>query len=247
MQPTVLVFGGTGALGSEICRVLKQEGAELAFTYHSQEEKAVVLARELQIPLVLRCDLNHFADVDGAMAKAQTKLGPLTAIVQAAGVSGDGAFYQAKTGDGTRLQNVGCEEFDAVMGVNARGSFAVCRAAYGALKDRGGNVVFIGAMDGVKPVPSPVHFAMSKAAMKGLVEAAAKEGGPSDIRVNLIAPGILSGGAASQIGEELAKSYLKHCGLKRFGTMREAADLAAWFALKNTYVTGQCVLLDGGL
>lgn len=102
-------------------------------------------------------------------------------------------------------------------------------------------------MDGLKPVPSPIHFATSKAALKGMVEAMSKELGNYNIRVNIVAPGILEEGASRVLGPEMKESYLKHSSFKRFGRVEEIAELASWLAIENTYVTGQSILLDGGL
>jgi NAD(P)-dependent dehydrogenase (short-subunit alcohol dehydrogenase family) len=102
-------------------------------------------------------------------------------------------------------------------------------------------------VDGVKPLPSPVHFATSAAALRGMVEAMSKELGNYNIRVNLVAPGILDGGSSAKLGHEMKDAYLKHSALGRFGTMAEIAEVVAWLALENTYVTGQVILLDGGL
>ena len=71
--------------------------------------------------------------------------------------------------------------------------------------------------------------------------------GEDGVRVNLVAPGILEGGMARHVSEELREDYLEHCSLKRLGTAEEVAELTAWLALENTYVTAQSILLDGGL
>jgi NAD(P)-dependent dehydrogenase (short-subunit alcohol dehydrogenase family) len=63
----------------------------------------------------------------------------------------------------------------------------------------------------------------------------------------MVAPGILDGGLAGVLADELLQEYLKHSSLKRVGTGREVAELVAWLALENSYVTGQSIVLDGGL
>jgi NAD(P)-dependent dehydrogenase (short-subunit alcohol dehydrogenase family) len=111
----------------------------------------------------------------------------------------------------------------------------------------GGNIVLIGSVDGVKPVPAPVHYAASKGALTGMVAALAKELGEHNIRVNMVAPGILEGGISTVLEDRLMKEYLKHCGLKRLGRPSEVANVVAWLVRHNTYVTGQTVLVDGAL
>jgi 3-oxoacyl-[acyl-carrier protein] reductase len=71
--------------------------------------------------------------------------------------------------------------------------------------------------------------------------------GAEGILVNCLAPGILDGGIGALLSDTLRDDYVRHCALKRLGTAREVAEWAAWLALVNTYVTGQTILLDGGL
>lgn len=249
MRRRCLVVGGSGALGTAICRVLAREGCDLALTFHTRGDRAESVAHETEARIALRCDVRNAADVASSVDKAAEVLGGLDAVIHAAGTSGDARFYQrGSVAKYDYLGRISQADFDDVMDVNAKSSLAVCQAAHPFLKaSKGGNLVLIGSMDGVKPVPSPVHFAMSKASLRGLVESAAKELGQSDIRINLIAPGILQGGASQKLSEDFLAPYLKHCGLRRLGTMDEAAEVVSWFALENTYVTGQCILLDGGL
>jgi NAD(P)-dependent dehydrogenase (short-subunit alcohol dehydrogenase family) len=75
----------------------------------------------------------------------------------------------------------------------------------------------------------------------------AKELGKDGIRVNLVAPGILESGMSRVLPEDLRQEYLKHCGLRRYGRVAEVAAWASWLALRNTYVTGQIILVDGAL
>ena len=240
-----LIFGGSGALGGAICRTLSREGVQFVLTYCRNRTTADEIAAECNAREVLQCDIRSLDQVETVSSRAAATLGGLDAVIQAAGISGRTAFYQ--TGR-ERLAGVTSEDLDDMLNVNSRGSFNVCQAAIAALREgRQGNVVVVGAMDGVKPVPSPVHFAMSKAALRGLVESAAKELGRKGICINTVCPGILDGGASSELSRELIDEYLKHCALRRLGRMDEVAELVTWLALENTYLTGQCVLLDGGL
>jgi NAD(P)-dependent dehydrogenase (short-subunit alcohol dehydrogenase family) len=133
------------------------------------------------------------------------------------------------------------------MAINVRSAFFAIQTLTQALAERGGNVVLVGSIDGVKSVPSLVAYAASKAALVGMATSLAKELGPKQIRVNVVAPGILEDGVSRALPAELTKEYLKHCALKRTGTIVEVANVISFFALENTYVTGQTIVLDGGL
>ena len=199
--------------------------------------------------LALACDLRDFNQVHQVVEQAAQHLGGLDALISAAGVSGDAYFYQrVSAADYDRLQPADQAAFDECMQINARGIFAACRAAAPFLKASGaGNIVLISAIDGIKPVPAPIHFAASQSALKGMVEALAKELGHHQVCVNLMALGILEGGLSAKLGEDLKIAYLTHCSLKRLGKPEEVAEMVAWLVLENTYLTGQTIVLDGGL
>ncbi|MEW6738267.1 MAG: SDR family oxidoreductase, partial [Acidobacteriota bacterium] len=114
-------------------------------------------------------------------------------------------------------------------------------------KQKSGEIIIVGSIDGVKPVPAPIHYAASKGALRSMTESLAKELGVDNIRVNLVAIGVLAGGIAKYLSRDLLESYLEHCSLKRVGTNREVAEMVVRLALHNSYVTGQTIVLDGGL
>jgi len=247
--PRCLVFGGSGAVGSAICRVLYREGSRLAFTYHQNERAASELSSHLPESLTLQCDLRDFNTVRKTVHHAAEVLDGLSALIIAAGTSGEDRFWKcAGPSNYDKLQEIDESAFDEMIAVNTRGLLAASQAsALWLRKNDGGNILFIRSIDGIKPVPSPIHFATSTAAVKGMMESMSKELGNYNIRVNIVALGILSEGASRKLSPEVTEAYLKHCSLGRFGTSTEVAELVGWFALENTYVTGQTIILDGGL
>lgn len=238
----VLVLGGSGYVGSEVCRLLAERGARLAFTYRR---------RETHHPgaLALKVDLTNFAAVEKAVQEAAAHLGGLDVLVQCAGTAGDPSLYQGKAqGKGVdKFQRIDEAGWDEMMDLTAKSTFAACRAAARVMGGHGGQIVVVGSMDGVKSVPAPIHYAAGKGALRAMVQALAKELGEKRILVNMVAPGILEGGMGKLLSEDLLREYLKHCSLGRTGTAREIAELVAWLALENSYVTGQSIVLDGGL
>jgi NAD(P)-dependent dehydrogenase (short-subunit alcohol dehydrogenase family) len=134
------------------------------------------------------------------------------------------------------------------MAVNVKSTFFACREVVEVMRrGGGGNVLLIGSVDGLKRVPAPVHYAATKGALGAMVRAMAKEVGTDGIRVNLVAPGVLEGGLSRTLPPSLRADYLRHCGLRRLGTMDEVARLVAWLALENTYLSGQTLAVDGAL
>lgn len=239
MSARCLVVGGSGYVGTAIRAKLEEEGCRLAWTSLDAQpaEGAIV------------CDLRRPDTVRAAVASAVDHLGGLDAVIQAGGVSGDSFYFQSlSSAERDRLEPVTQEQFDQLMETNARGTFTLCQAAAPYLKQgKQSNIVVLGAIDGLKQVPAPVHFAASQSALRGMVESLAKELGHFGVCVNLLALGILQGGWAESTGQELRDAYLTHCSLGRFGTAEEVADMVAWLVVENSYLSGQTIVLDGGL
>jgi len=241
-----LVFGGSGALGRVVCETLASQGARVAFTYHTRSEIAKSLTERLPDTVALTLDLASLSDVERVVDEATSALGGLDAFVQCAGVAVTTGRDQG--GSHPTISQVGERAWDDMMDVNVKSTFFALRRVVEVLRSSGGgNIVLVGSVDGVKPVPAPVHYAASKGALTGMIAALAKELGEHNVRVNMVAPGILEGGISGALEDRLMKEYLKHCGLKRLGRLSEVANVVAWLVRHNTYVTGQTVLVDGAL
>ncbi len=191
-------------------------------------------------------DLTSVPALEQVIDRFANDWGGLDAFIQCAGIglsvaSSEGQVHHT-------MEQVDESAWERMQEINVKSTFfAVRRAAMHMRTNGGGNIILIGSIDGVKPVPAPVHYAAAKGALAGMTAAMAKELGKDGIRVNLIAPGILEGGMSRALPENLRQEYLKHSGLKRFGRFPEIAVWAEWLALRNTYVTGQTILVDGAL
>jgi 3-oxoacyl-[acyl-carrier protein] reductase len=241
-----LVFGGSGALGRVVCETLAQHGARVAFTYHEGEARAQELLPRLPGGLARRLDATSVAEIEATVDAVASAFGGIDAFVQCAavGVTREGGPSRAHQ----LLADVDESGWRRMMDVNVKSTFfAMRRIAEVMQRGRGGNVVLMGSIDGVKPAPAPVHYAASKGALAAMTSALAKELGEHNIRVNLVAPGILEAGLSRDIPEDLLQEYLKHCGLRRVGRLEEIASLVAWLARRNTYVNGQTIVVDGAL
>ncbi len=240
-----LVLGGTGHVGAEVCRCLARDGHSIAFTYRKNEALAGKLKTELPGSSAIRAELTRWDDAVRAVEEGAKALGGLDALIQCAGTAGDPALYRSGA---DKFLAVDAQGWRDMMDVTAQSTFAAAQAACRAMSAGGpGTILIIGSMDGVKAVPAPVHYAAAKGALRAMTQALAQELGKRGIRVNMLAPGLLDGGVASLLPPKLLEDYLKHCSMHRVGTAREVAEVAAWFVRENTYVSGQTILLDGGL
>ena len=219
-------------MGSAVCRALLRGGARVAFTYHR---------RPVDLPGAegFAADLSRFDDASAVVGKAASALGGLDVLVQCAGAVG--ADSQA------RLADIDEAELDAMLALTVKSTFAAVRAALEPLSASKGRVILVGSLDGLKPLPSPVHYAAAKGALLGMTGALAQELGPKGILVNLVALGLLEGGMSGVVSKAKRDDYVKHASMRRAGSAAEAAELVDWLARDNTYVTGQAFVLDGGL
>jgi len=240
------VFGGSGALGRVVCSTLAEQGARVAFTYHTGAAVQRELLQKLPGGLSRQLDLRCVPEIEKTIDEVAEAFGGIDAFVQCAGVAVTMECAGPKSHH--RMPDVDEGGWDRIMAVNAKSTFfAVRRVSEVLRRAGGGNIVLLSSIDGVKPAPSPVHYAASKGALAGMTLAMAKELGEHKIRVNQVAPGIMEGGLSRSLPDSLLQEYVKHCGLKRLGKFSEVAAIVAWLALHNTYVTGRTILADGGL
>ena len=236
--PVCIVLGGSGAVGREVCRTLVAKGARVGFTFHKNETNGIdAIGRALDVT-----DVNA---IDRTLNGFHEEFGRIDALVNCAAV-GTSAPADGRTVH-EMMSDVDERAWNAMIDINAKSSFFAVRRASMLMRGRGGNIVLLGSIDGVKPAPSPVHYAASKAALSGMAKAMSKELGSDGIRVNVVAPGVLERGLSRALPDDLRNEYLKHCGLKRLGRLDEVASLVAWLATENTFVTGQTIVVDGAL
>lgn len=242
-----IVIGGSGALGSAVCRALHREGVHVGLTFFSNEQVASQLCDELPGVVAVRSDLREVVQLEQAVEELADRLGGVTALIHSAAICltpGD-VVPPDKT---QKLDHVHAAGWDELMSVNVRSVYFACRQVMPHLRrSGGGNVVLVGSVSGTRPLPSPIHYATSRTALEGMARAMAKEVGGDNIRVNVIEPGILEAGVSRSLPQHLLEEYQKHCALKRVGKMTEVANVIAWFAQYNTYVSGQNILVDGAL
>jgi NAD(P)-dependent dehydrogenase (short-subunit alcohol dehydrogenase family) len=135
------------------------------------------------------------------------------------------------------------------MDTNVKGVFLTTRTVLrGMIRSKGGVILNIGSLAGVRMMEAPLHYYTSKAAIKGLTECLAKEVARYGIRVICLAPGLLEEGVGRNLPDHRLADYLKHCSLGRVGRFGEVARFAAFLVSDaNTYMTGETVIIDGGV
>ena len=116
------------------------------------------------------------------------------------------------------------------------------------IRARSGHILNIGSFASERVIEAPAHFAAAKSALRGLTEALAREVGRHNIKVNLLAPGLLDVGLAQMLPKPRIDEYLSQSALGRLGEAREIAAIAAFLGSdENTFMAAAKVVADGGV
>ena len=184
------------------------------------------------------CDL---ADSDMYMKVIESiveEYGRLDVLVNNAGMTKDGLMLR-----------MSLEDFDTVMNINLRSVFAGCKAAARPMmKGRFGRIINITSVTGISGNAGQANYASAKAGIVGLTKTIAKEFGSKGITANAIAPGYIETDMTAVLGEDIRKGVEKMVPLRRYGQSEEIAGAVSFLASKDAgYVTGQVLVVDGGL
>ena len=231
-----LVTGGSKGIGAGIVRRLAADGASVAFTYSSSEDKALQLVREIESAggraLALRADSASEEELRTAVTKTTTTFGRLDIFVSNAGILTRGTIDTFKL-----------EDFDRMMAVNVRAAFIGIQAAAQEMKN-GGRMVIIGSNTAIRTAfPGASVYSLTKAALTGLVRGAAIDLAPRAITVNNVQPGPTATDMSSPHAE-LVKTFIP---LRRMGEVSEVASFVAYLASEEAgFITGASLTIDGG-
>jgi len=236
---TALITGGSRGLGRAIVETFAAEGARVAFSYVRDEAGAqTTIAAAGGAAKAFRVSVLDVAGTSAMIDEIEREWGAIDILVNNAGVS-----------QNLPLALMEEEDWDRVMDINVKGTFLTSRAVLrGMIRRRRGVVLNIGSLVSVRMMDAPVHYCASKAAIKGLSEALAKEVARYGIRVLCLAPGLLEDGVSRNLPDYRLADYLKHCSLGRLGSLQEVARSAAFLVSDaNSYMSGETVVIDGGL
>jgi NAD(P)-dependent dehydrogenase (short-subunit alcohol dehydrogenase family) len=141
------------------------------------------------------------------------------------------------------------KDWDRIMDVNVKGMFLVTKAfVRGMIRRKSGNVINMGSLAGMRLLEVPVHYATAKSAVIGFTLSLAKEMARYNIRVNAVAPGMLTAGVSVNIPEKQREEYCRYCTQARPGKPEEVAELVAFLASdRSSYINAQAICIDGGI
>jgi len=236
----VLVTGSSRGIGAEMIRAFGQRGAQCVINYVADAEgrnksDAKAVARDLQQPLVIECDVTQAAQVEAMMKQIQDRHGGLDILVNNSGIIRD-----------RTIKKMSLEEFESVMRVNVTGTFNVTQKVISILRD-GGRIVNLSSVSGQMGLFGQANYSSSKAAIIGLTKVSARELAKQNITVNAIAPGFIDIGMSKDMPEEVRQNFEKQIPLGRLGQANEIVYAALFLASPMaSYITGHVLNVNGG-
>jgi 3-oxoacyl-[acyl-carrier protein] reductase len=235
---TAFVTGSTRGIGLAIARALYGAGAKVAIVGRNAERARAVAGELGERAMGTGCDVAVGAQVEAAVASAEAALGPITLLVNNAGLTRDNILL--------RLSD---DDWDQVLDANLKGAFHTTRAVIkGMMKRRAGRIVNVSSIVGLIGNKGQANYAASKAGLIGFSKSIAKEYASRGILVNCIAPGFIETDMTAALPEAAKATLLQGIALGRLGRPDDVAGAVLFLASDLAgYITGQVLVVDGGL
>ena len=231
MSPTVLITGASRGIGAATVRLFAAQGHKVYFLYEKNHDAAREVTRQTGASAIC-CDV---ADT-GAVSAAFQQIGDVDVLVCNAGICHYGLMSQLPE-----------EHWDRLFAVNVKGIYNCVNAAMPAfLKNHKGSIVTVSSMWGQVGASCEAAYSATKGAVIALTKALAQELGPSGIRVNCVAPGVILTDMCSTVSDETLQQLAEESPIGRNGTAADVAKAIDYLANAD-FVTGEVLNVNGGL
>lgn len=233
-----LVTGSTRGIGRAIAQALADAGARVAIVGREKSRADAVAADVGRGAQGFACDVSDLAQITQLIGDVESAFGGVDILVNNAGVTRDNLMLRLKD-----------EDWEAVINANLRSAFATTRAASrGMMKRRWGRIINIASVVGITGNKGQSNYAASKAGLIGLTKSVAKEYASRGILANVVAPGFIETDMTAAMTPEARQTMSQQIPLERLGTPADIAGLVAFLASdRAAYITGQVIVVDGGL
>ena len=239
---TAIVTGASRGIGKGIAEIFADHGANVAFTYSSSVEAANELEKELNSKGIkakgYQSNAASFEEAQKLADDVVAEFGSIDILVNNAGITKDNL-----------LMRMGEEDFDKVIEVNLKSVFNMTKAVQRTmLKQRKGSIINMSSVVGVKGNAGQTNYAASKAGIIGFSKSVALELGSRNIRSNVIAPGFIETKMTDVLSDDVKSRMLELIPKKTLGQAEDVADCALFLCSElSNYITGQVIVVDGGM
>ena len=239
MNKTIIVTGGTRGIGAAIVRVLANTGYNVVLNYKKSDEIAEKAKEEFTNKgynvEIFKADVSKREEVKKLIEFTLNKFGTIDAIVNNAGIDNEKLF-----------QNITDEDWNNVINNNLYSAFCMSQEVIPTMiSKQNGCIINISSIYGTNGGSFAVAYSAAKAGIIGMTKSLAKELGPSNIRVNAIAPGIIDTDMNKGFSKEDIDAIKEEIPLNRIGEGIDIARCVKWL-IEDEYTTGQIIKIDGG-
>ena len=239
---TAVVTGGSRGIGLAIATKLAQGGANIAILYVGDESEGIKAKEELlQYGTKVEqyfCDVSDFEASQKVVEQVIKEFGGIDFLINNAGITRD-----------KLILNMDEKDFDAVIGVNLKGTFNMIKHTYKHfMKKRFGRIVSTSSIVGINGNAGQANYSASKAGIIGLTKSVAKELAGRGVTANAVAPGYIGTDMTNVLSDKVKDAMKAQIPAKRIGTPDDVANVVAFLCSDEAaYVTGEVIRVDGGL
>jgi 3-oxoacyl-[acyl-carrier protein] reductase len=236
----VLVTGSSRGIGAEMIKVFGKHGAQCVVNYVADPQgqnktDATNVAKNLNKPLVIECDVTQPAQVEAMTKQIQDRHGGLDILVNNSGIISDRS-----------IKKMSLDYFESVIRVNLTGTFIVTQKAATILRNAG-RIINMSSVSGQMGLFGQANYSSSKAGIIALTKVSAREFARQNITVNAIAPGFIDVGMSKGVPDEAMQTFIKQIPLGRLGDVSEIVNAALFLASPMaSYITGHVLNVNGG-
>ncbi len=239
MNKVIIVTGASRGIGKEIAKGLSKKGYQVIANYNKSEEQAIKLKEELKKENInidiFKADVSKRKEAEELVKYTIRKFGKIDVLINNAGISQIKEFTQITD-----------EDWNNIINTNLNSVFYMTQeTCKNMIHNKKGCIINISSIWGVIGASCEVHYSVSKAGIDAITKSLAKEMGPSNIRVNSIAPGIINTEMNNKLSEKEIENIKEEIPLEKIGKAQDIEKCIEWL-IEDEYTTGQIISINGG-